>query len=62
MAIILLPMYIPTMIFGTTSVVSAQLPLPVLFQMNVLGALLILVLAFGPSVIAMALRIGITYG
>lgn len=62
LAIILLPMYIPTMIFGSTVVTAAQQGLPVLFQLDLLGALLILAMVFGPCVIAFALRIGITYG
>ena len=62
LAIILLPMYIPTMILGTTVVAAAQEGLPVLFQLDVLGALLILAMTFGPGVIAFALRVGITYG
>jgi heme exporter protein B len=62
LAIILLPLYIPTLIFGTTSIDAAQQGLPVLFQVNLMSALTILALAFGPTVIAMALRVGITYG
>lgn len=62
LAIILLPLYIPTLIFGTTIVSAAEQGLPVLFQLEWLGALLILALTLGPSVAAFALRIGITYG
>ena len=62
LAIILLPMYIPTMIFGTTGVVVAAQGMSVLFQLDILGALLMMAIAFGPSVTAFALRIGITYG
>ena len=62
LAIILLPMYIPTMIFGTTGVAAALQGTSVLFQLNLLGALLIMAMTFGPSVTAFALRVGITYG
>lgn len=61
LAIILLPLYIPTLIFGTTVVGAALLGQPVLFQLELLGAMLILALAIGISVAAFALRIGITY-
>lgn len=61
LAIILLPLYIPTLIFGTTVVGAASLGQPVLFQLELLGALLILALTVGSGIAAFALRIGIMY-
>lgn len=61
LAIILLPMYIPTMILGVTIIAAAQAGMSVLFQFDMLIGILILAMAFGPAVVAFALRIGITY-
>lgn len=61
LAIVLLPLYIPILILGSTGVATAIVGNPVSFQLGFLGALLILSLVFGPSIVAFALRIGIIY-
>ncbi len=62
LAIVLLPLYISILIFGSTVVTAAEQGFPVLFQLDLLGALLILAMVFGPSAIAFSLRVGIIYG
>ncbi len=52
LAIILLPLYIPLLIFGSVTPI----------QWELLASEFILFMTFGPSVIAFALRVGITYG
>lgn len=61
LAIILLPLYIPTLIFGCAIVSAASQNMPISSPLALLGALLCLTLTIGPSVTAFALRTGIEY-
>lgn len=57
-ALIVLPLYVPVLIFGAGAAWSAALGLPFAGQLAVLGALLALATALAPFAIAGALRIG----
>lgn len=57
LALLVLPLYIPTLIFGTAAVAAAAAGLPSSGQLALLGAILALALALGPLAIAAGLRI-----
>lgn len=57
-ALIVLPLYIPVLVFGAGAAWSAGLGLPWAGQLAILGALLALSVALAPFAIAGALRIG----
>jgi len=57
MILIVLPFYVPILIFGTGAVIAAQQALPATGQLAWLAALLILALPLAPWAIAAALRI-----
>lgn len=61
LALILLPLYVPVLIFGAHSVALAAVGLPVVGLMYILGALLILALTLAPAAIAAALRISLEH-
>lgn len=61
MGLILLPLYIPTLIFASTAVSRADIGLSVASPLAFLGALFILLLTIAPLVAAFALRIGVAY-
>ncbi len=61
LALVLLPLYIPTLIFATSAVTAANNNMPVNAQMALLGALLALALCLSPIAASVALRIGATY-
>lgn len=58
-AIIALPLYVPVLIFGTGAVQAASLTLSYTGQLAILGAFLVLALAFAPVAIAAGLRISV---
>lgn len=58
LALIVLPLYIPILIFGASAVASASVGINATGQLAWLGALLILGLCLAPVTIAAALRIG----
>ncbi len=59
-AIIILPLYIPILIFGAGMLAQATQGLPVISQIYTLGAILVLSLTLAPFAIAGALRATIT--
>lgn len=59
-AIIVLPLYIPVLVFGAGAAYAAGLGLPFAGQLAVLGALLAFSLALAPLAIAGALRISVS--
>jgi len=59
MSLLVLPLYIPVLIFGAGAVYASSVGLDVTGHFSLLGALLILALAFVPWVSAAALRIAI---
>jgi len=58
LALLVLPLYIPVLIFGAQAVATAGTGLPVTGQLYVLGAFLALALSLAPPAIAAALRVG----
>lgn len=58
-AIIALPLYVPVLIFGTGAVEAASMGMAFGGQLAILGAFLILALAFAPFAIAAGLRISL---
>lgn len=61
LTLLVLPLYIPVLIFGTSTVVSAMAGLPYHGQLALLGAFLILTLTLSPFAIAASLRISVNY-
>lgn len=61
LAIILLPLYIPTLIFGASIVSAAQGGLSIASALELLAALSLAAISVGPAVTAFALKIGIQY-
>ncbi|MGF1525989.1 MAG: heme exporter protein CcmB [Candidatus Competibacterales bacterium] len=59
LALVILPLYTPVLIFGTVAVDQAAQGLPIAGSLALLGALLALALSAGPLAIAAALRIGV---
>lgn len=55
--LLLVPLYIPILIFATTAVTDYTLGSPILAHVAFLGAILTLCLAFAPIVIAAAIRV-----
>ena len=58
-ALLVLPLYVPVLIFGAGAVEATTAGLGAQAHMSILGALLILSLAFAPWVVAAALRISL---
>ena len=58
-ALLVLPLYIPVLIFGAGAVEATMVGLGAQAHLSVLGALLVLCIAFTPWVIAAALRISL---
>jgi len=56
-ALIILPLYLPTLIFGTSAVHNARLDLPIAAELYFLGGLTVLALSLAPFGAAAALRI-----
>jgi heme exporter protein B len=57
LALLVLPLYVPILIFGANAVAAAADSLPVAGQLTMLGALLVLSLTLAPIAAAAALRI-----
>lgn len=57
LALILLPLFIPLLIFATAAVDAAALQLPYNGQLAIIGAMLLLALALSPFAIAYGLRV-----
>lgn len=60
-ALVVLPLYVPVLVFGAGAVHAAAFGLPFLGQLAVLGALLAFSLALAPFAIAGALRISVSH-
>jgi heme exporter protein B len=60
LALIILPLYVPILIFGSGAALAAQQHLPVNGELELLGALLLLTFTLAPLTIAAALRISTT--
>jgi len=59
LALLVLPLYVPVLIFGAQAVSSASIGLPVAGQLYVLGALLALAVSLAPLATAAALRVSL---
>jgi len=59
LALLILPLVMPVLIFGSGAVIAAGFAMPVGGELSWLGALLILALTLSPLTIAAALRIGV---
>lgn len=57
LTLLVLPLYVPVLIFGTAAVAAASSGLPIQGHLALLGAILILALTLSPFAIAAALRI-----
>lgn len=57
LALLVLPLFIPVLIFGSSSVLAAEGGFPVQAHLSLLGALFLLALALAPLAIATSLRI-----
>jgi len=57
--LLVLPLYVPVLIFGTAAVTAAGAGLPATGQLALLGALLMLALTLAPLATAAGLRIGV---
>ncbi len=60
LTLLILPLYIPVLIFATSAVGAAAAGVPVAGQLYLLGALLVLALMLAPLAIAAALRISLS--
>lgn len=60
LSLLVLPLYIPVLIFAANAVDSAGSGLPVIGQLYFLGALLVLAITLSPAAIAAALRISLS--
>lgn len=57
LSLLLLPMFIPLLIFATSAVDAASMQLPYNAQMAIIGAMLLFSLALAPTAIAFALKV-----
>lgn len=62
LSLLIIPLYIPVLIFGTGTVASAAEGAPVAAYMALMGALLVLALTLAPFASAAALRISLSNG
>lgn len=58
LTILVLPLYVPVLIFGTSSVMTATLGLPLMAPLLFLAAMLVLAITFVPWATAAAVRLG----
>lgn len=58
LTLLVLPLYVPVLIFGTSSVMTATLGLPLIAPFLFLGAMLVLAVTFVPWATAAAVRLG----
>lgn len=56
-ALLLIPLFIPLLIFATSAIESASMNLPISFQLGIMASLLLFSLAIAPMVIAYSLRV-----
>jgi heme exporter protein B len=56
-ALLLIPLFIPLLIFATSAIDSASLQLPYGFQLGIMAALLLFTLAAAPAAISYSLRV-----
>jgi len=57
--ILIMPLYIPVLIFGTGTIVAATAGLPINGYLAIMGAFILLSLAFAPLLTGLALRMGV---
>lgn len=57
LTLLVLPLYVPVLIFGTAAVVAAAQGLPITGQLALLGALLVIAIPLAPLAIAAGLRV-----
>jgi heme exporter protein B len=57
--VLIMPLYIPVLIFGTGTIMAANANLPVNGYFAIMGALILLGLAFAPLLTGLALRVGV---
>lgn len=55
--LLLIPLFIPLLIFATSAIDSASMNLPISFQLGIMASLLLFSLAIAPMVIAYSLRV-----
>ncbi len=60
LSLLVLPLYVPVLIFGSSAVQTAAAGIPVTGQLSLLGALLLLALSLSPVATASALRISLS--
>jgi heme exporter protein B len=58
-ALLVLPLYVPTLIFGASAVVAAAAAMPIGGQLSLLGAMLLIALVVAPWATATAIRIAL---
>jgi heme exporter protein B len=56
-ALLLIPLFIPLLIFATSAIDSASMSLPISFQLGIMGSLLLFSLAIAPMLIAYSLKV-----
>lgn len=57
--VLIMPLYVPVLIFGTGATVAVNSPYPITGYFAIMGALLLLSIAFAPLLAGVALRIGV---
>jgi heme exporter protein B len=57
--VLIMPLYIPVLIFGTGTILAANLGLPINGYLAIMGAFILLALAFAPLLTGLALRMGV---
>jgi heme exporter protein B len=57
--ILIMPLYIPVLIFGTGTILAANANLPINGYLAIMGAFILLSLAFAPLLTGLALRMGV---
>jgi heme exporter protein B len=62
LSLMIIPLYIPVLIFGTGTVMAASEGAPVSGQLALMGAFLVLALTLAPFAVAAALRISLSNG
>ncbi len=62
LSLLVLPLTVPVLIFGSGAVSSAGMGLPISMQISVLAAILALAVSLAPLAIAAALRVGVSVG
>jgi heme exporter protein B len=58
--ILIMPLYIPVLIFGTGTLLAVAASLPVGGYYAIMGALILVTLAFAPLFTSLALRVGVS--